>query len=219
MILGANPVSQYLSYKKDIDQALEKVLSSGNYILGEEVEAFEDEFSNYVGVNNGVGVGSGTEALHIALKACDIGPGDEVITVSHTAVATAAAITMSGAKPVFVDIEPRFYNVDPNKIQSAISSTTKAIIPVHLYGCPAEMDSILDIAKKNNRTSWNHRADKHGESKITSFNFKLYSGGGTQVECTDWSNRMTKEKGWIDELRVTIDSQEFTDFLIYEAYK
>ena len=99
--------------------------------------------------------------------------------------------------------------------------------PNNISGCLKKMDEIedklskfyKDIAKKNNRTSWNHRADKHGESKITSFNFKLYSGGGTQVECTDWSNRMTKEKGWIDELRVTIDSQEFTDFLIYEAYK
>ena len=162
MILGANPVSQYLSYKKDIDQALEKVLSNGNYILGEEVRTFEGEFSKYVGVDNGVGVGSGTEALHIALKACDIGPGDEVITVSHTAVATAAAITMSGAKPVFVDIEPRFYNMDPNKIQSAISSTTKAIIPVHLYGCPAEIDSILDIAKKNNLKVIEDCSQSHG---------------------------------------------------------
>ena len=162
MILGANPVSQYFSYKKDIDQALEKVLSSGNYILGEEVKAFEGEFSKYVGVDNGIGVGSGTEALHIALKACDIGPGDEVITVSHTAVATAAAITMSGAKPVFVDIEPRFYNMDPNKIQSAISSTTKAIIPVHLYGCPAEIDSILDIAKKNNLKVIEDCSQSHG---------------------------------------------------------
>ena len=99
--------------------------------------------------------------------------------------------------------------------------------PNNISGCLKKMDEIedklskfyKDIAKKNNRTSWNHRADKKGESKITSVNFELYSGGGTQVECTDWSNRMTKEKGWIDELRVTIDSQEFTDFLIYEAYK
>ena len=96
----------------------------------------------------------------------------------------------------------------------------------NISGCLKKMDEVEDelskvyndIAKKNNRTSWNHRADKKGESKITSVNFELYSGGGTQVECTDWSNRMTKEKGWFDALRVTIDSQEFIDFLKYEAY-
>lgn len=162
MIIGANPLRQYLSYKEDIDHALEKVLSKGMYILGQEVKAFEGEFSKYVGVDNGVGVGSGTEALHIALKACDIGPGDEVITVSHTAAATAAAITMSGAEPVFIDIEPEFYNMDPNKVQSAISIRTKAIIPVHLYGCPVEIDSILDIAKKNNLKVIEDCAQSHG---------------------------------------------------------
>jgi dTDP-4-amino-4,6-dideoxygalactose transaminase len=149
MILCSNPRAQYLSYKKDIDDAISHVLDSGWYILGDEVEKFEEEFARYVGVSYGVGVGSGTEAIHLALVSCEIGPGDEVITVSHTAVATVAAIELAGATPVLVDIEPAFFTLDPDKLEEAITSRTKAIIPVHLYGHPANMGAIITIARNH----------------------------------------------------------------------
>ena len=148
MIPCANPKAQYLAYKDEIDAAISRVLDSGWYILGKEVELFEKEFADFIGVKYGVGVGSGTEALHLALVACGIGLGDEVITVSHTAVATAAAITLSGATPVFVDIEPHYFTIDPVCIQKAITSKTKAILPVHIYGHPADMDAIMEIAQE-----------------------------------------------------------------------
>lgn len=150
MILCSNPKAQYLSYKSEIDDAISRVLDSGWYILGNEVRVFEEEFASYIGVSYGIGVGSGTEALHIALRACDIGTGDEVITVSHTAVATVAAIELAGAIPVLVDIEPEYYTLDPAKLETAISSLTKAIIPVHLYGQPADLTHIIDIAQRHN---------------------------------------------------------------------
>src|SRR6266568_229746 len=109
MILCANPREQYLAHQPEIDAAIARVLSNGRYILGEEVRAFEDEFAAYVGVAHGVGVGSGTDALYLALAACEIGEGDEVVTVSHTAVATVAAIELAGATPVLVDIERDFF--------------------------------------------------------------------------------------------------------------
>ena len=162
MIYCSNPKKQYLSYKDEIEAAIERVLSSGKYILDREVIKFEEELSKFIGVKHGIGVGSGTEALHVALEACGIGSGDEVITVSHTAVATAIGISLSGAKPVFVDIEPNFYCMDPQKIQKAISNKTKAIVPVHLYGCPVEMDLILKIAKENNLIVIEDCAQAHG---------------------------------------------------------
>ena len=111
--------------------------------MGKEVAAFESEFSAYIGCAHGIGVGSGTEAIHMALKACGIGPCDEVITVSHTAVATVAAIEAAGAVPVLVDIEPDYFTMDPDKMESAIGPHTKAVIPVHLYGQPANLSAIL----------------------------------------------------------------------------
>lgn len=149
MILCANPREQYLAHQSEIDAAIAHVLEKGWYILGEEVRAFESEFAAYVGVQHGIGVGSGTDALHIALAACGIGPGDEVITVSHTAVATVAAIEMAGATPVLVDIEPDFFTLDPDRLEEAITPRTRAIIPVHLYGQPAELDRINDIAARH----------------------------------------------------------------------
>src|SRR5438128_1853139 len=133
MILCANPRAQYQAHKAEIDAAVSRVLESGWYILGEEVRSFEKEFAAWVGVPHAVGVGSGTEALHLALAACGIGPGDEVITISHTAVATVSAIALAGAKPVFVDVDPVHYTLDPSKLAAARTSRTKAIIPVHLY--------------------------------------------------------------------------------------
>jgi len=146
MILCANPRLQYLARKGEIDGAVMRVLDRGRYILGEEVKAFENEFAAYIGVAHGIGVASGTQGLQLALTACGIGAGDEVITVSHTAVATVAAIEQAGASPVMVDIEPHFFTIDPRKITTVITSRTKAIIPVHLYGQPADLNPILEIA-------------------------------------------------------------------------
>ena len=139
MILCANPKAQYVSYKAEIDEAVRKVLEGGTYVLGEEVSAFEEEFARYVGVSYGIGTGSGTEALHLALKSLGIGVGDEVITVSHTAVATVAAIGLTGAEAVLCDIEPETYTIDPASIRRLLTSRTKALVPVHLYGQPVEL--------------------------------------------------------------------------------
>lgn len=156
------PPAQFQSYSQEIIEAIQKVLEKGSYILGPEVEAFEQEFANYHNVNYCIGVGSGTDALALTLKAMDIGIGDEIITVSHTALATAAAIVLAGATPVLVDIEKNFYTIDPNKIEAAITSKTKAIIPVHLYGQPCDMDAIMVIAKKHNLKVIEDCAQAHG---------------------------------------------------------
>lgn len=148
MILCSNPLAQYLAQKDEIDAAIRRVLESGWYILGKETSAFESEFAAYLGVEEAVGVGSGTEALHLALKACDIGPGDEVVTVSHTAVATVAAIELAGATPVLVDIEPQCCTLDPQRLAEAITPRTRAVIPVHLYGQPADLGAICDLARR-----------------------------------------------------------------------
>jgi len=149
MILCSDPKKQYTSLKSEIDAAVLKVLESGYYILGSEVKAFEQEFAQYMKAKYAVGVGSGTEALHLALVACGIGPGDEVMMPSHTAVATASAVKLAGANPIFVDISEEDFNLDVGTLQSAVTSKTKAIIAVHLYGQPARMTKILEFAKKN----------------------------------------------------------------------
>ena len=164
MIPCANPKAQYLSNQEEINSAIQNVLDSGWYILGKEVENFEQEFATYNGVRHSVGVGSGTEALHIALRALDIGPGDEVITTSHTAVATASAIVLSGAKPIFVDIESEFFTIDPNHIENAITHKTKALIPVHIYGHPCNMDAVLDIAQRKDLKVIEDCAQAHGST-------------------------------------------------------
>lgn len=149
MILCGNPRAQYLAHRTEIDAAILRVLDGGRYILGEEVRAFEREFAAYVGVGHGIGVGSGTEALHVAVASCGIGPGDEVITVGHTAVATVAAIELAGATPVLVDIEPEFYGMNPQAFARAITAKTRAVVPVHLYGHPADLESIVAIARSH----------------------------------------------------------------------
>lgn len=141
---------QYQSIKKEINQAIQRVLNSGSFILGKEVEDFERELANYCGVKYAIGVNSGTDALLLSLMALEIGPGDEVITTPFTFIATAEVIALRGAKPIFVDINPKTFNIDENKIESVITSRTKAIIPVHLFGQPLEMDKIMKIAKKYN---------------------------------------------------------------------
>ena len=162
MILCSNPKAQYLAYKDEIGQAIQGVLDRGWYILGQEVQAFEEEFAAYIGVAHGIGVGSGTEAIHLALAACGFGPGDEVITVSHTAVATVAAIEMTGAIPVLVDIEPSYYTLDPLLVEAAITPCTRAILPVHLYGQAADLPAILAIARKHGLKVIEDCAQAHG---------------------------------------------------------
>src|SRR5882672_9262932 len=162
MILCGNPRAQYLAHKSAIDAAIQRVLDAGHYILGNEVRAFEAEFAAYIGRRHCIGVGSGTAALEIALRACDIGPGDEVITAAHTAVATVAAIELCGARPVFVDIEPIYYTLDPAKVARAISPSTKAIVPVHLYGQTADLLALTDIALRHGLRLIEDCAQAHG---------------------------------------------------------
>jgi len=149
MILCSNPKFQYEAKKEAIDQAISGVLESGQYVFGQQVADFEAEFAQFLSAREAVGVANGTDALYLALRACDIGPGDEVITVSHTAVATISAIEMTGAIPVLVDIDPHFFHIDPAKIDQAVTKKTKAIIAVHLYGQPVDIDSILQITQKH----------------------------------------------------------------------
>src|SRR3954469_7139062 len=138
--------AQYRSIKSEIDSAVASVFETTQFVLGEQVAAFERDFAAYCGVKNAIGVNSGTSALHLALLAAGVGPGDEVITVSFTFVATVSAICYSGATPVFVDIEPRSFTMDPAQLEQAITPRTKAIVPVHLYGQMANMDAIMAIA-------------------------------------------------------------------------
>jgi dTDP-4-amino-4,6-dideoxygalactose transaminase len=139
---------EYSLIKDEINTKINEVLQSGHFILGENVKAFEKEFSNYCNAKYGVGVASGTDALLLSLKALDIKEGDEVITVANTFTATVDAISRSGATPVLVDINPETYNITVEKIKSKITDKTKVIIPVHLYGQPADMDPILEISEK-----------------------------------------------------------------------
>lgn len=152
----------YLLIKDQINAAVTRVMESGRYILGQEVHSFEEEFSAYIGVRFGVGVGSGTEALHLALRACGITSNDEVITVSHTAVATVAAIGLCGAKPVLIDIDPSTFLIDPERIERAITPRTRAIIPVHLYGHVADMKAIRFIAGRHGLRVIEDCAQSHG---------------------------------------------------------
>ena len=154
--------SQYQSIKPEIDAAILKILETSSFILGSEVAAFEEEFASFSGAKIGIGVNSGTSALHLALLAAGIGPGDEVITTPFTFVATVAAIRYTGARPVFVDIDRESYNIDPAKIEAAITPKTKAIMPVHLYGQPADMDPILEIARRRNILVIEDAAQAHG---------------------------------------------------------
>ena len=153
---------QYETIKTEIDDAIAGVVQSTQFILGTQVAAFEADFANYSQAKFALGVNSGTSALHLALLAAGIGPGDEVITVSYTFVATAAAVCYTGARPVFVDIDPATCNIDVSQIEGAITPKTKAIMPVHLYGNCADMDPILAIARKHNLIVIEDAAQAHG---------------------------------------------------------
>jgi len=146
----ANLSRQHQSLREEIEPALREILLSGEFVLGEPVAQFEEAFARYCGAEFAVGVNSGTSALHLALLAAGISAGDEVITTPFTFVATAAAIAYIGARPVFVDISPDNFTIDPSRIAGAITSRTRAIVPVHLYGHAADMDPILEVARANN---------------------------------------------------------------------
>jgi dTDP-4-amino-4,6-dideoxygalactose transaminase len=143
MILCSNPSEQFKSYQSEIEEAVISVMRSNRYVLGEQVALLEQEFSNYIGTHSAIGVANGTDAIEIALRALNIGIGDEVITVSHTAVATVAAIECTGAKAVLVDIDSKSYTLDPIQLDESFTKKTKAIIAVHLYGHAADLDAIL----------------------------------------------------------------------------
>lgn len=154
--------AQYRSIQGEIDAAIRRVVESAAFILGPEVNAFEEAFASYCEANYAVGVDSGTAALFLALKACGIGPGDEVITTPFTFISTAEVISQTGARPVFVDIDPATYNLSPERIEAAITPYTRAIIPVHLYGQPAEMDEIRAIAQAHRLWVIEDAAQAHG---------------------------------------------------------
>ena len=154
--------AQYQSIKPEIDAAVARVLDSCQFILGPEVAAFEKEFAAYCDVAECVALNSGTSALHLALLAAGIGPGDEVITVPFTFVASVAAILYAGARPVLIDIDPQSFTMDAAAIEAAISPRTKAILPVHLYGQTADMDPIMEVARRRNLVVIEDAAQAHG---------------------------------------------------------
>jgi len=223
MISCGYPKAQYLAYQGEIDEAIHRVLDNGWYILGEETAAFEKEFADYIGVRHSIGVGSGTEALHLALAACGVSGGDEVITVSHTAVATVAAIELAGAHPVFVDIEPDYYTLNPSSLEGMITPRTRAIIPVHLYGQPADVESIMEISRRHNLYVIEDCAQAHGAlfrgkrvgswSDVACFSFyptkNLGAAGDGGMVVTDNDElsskvRLLREYGWKERYKSAI---------------
>ena len=162
MILCANPSAQFYSYQAEIEKAAIKVMRSNKYVLGSEVEALESEFAEYIGVASAIGVANGTDALELALRSLDVGYGDEVITVSHSAVATVAAIEATGATAVLIDIEPNFHTMQSSMLEDAYTVNTKAVIAVHIYGQAAELDSIVAFCNKNKIFLIEDVAQAHG---------------------------------------------------------
>ena len=154
--------AQHEQMRPEIDAAVMRVIDSAQFVLGPEVAAFEERFAGYCGVQSCAALNSGTSALHLALLAAGIGPGDEVITVSMTFVATTAAILYCGAKPVFVDVDPNTWTMDPNLIEAAITPRTKAILPVHLHGLMADMDPIMELARRHDLVVIEDAAQSHG---------------------------------------------------------
>jgi dTDP-4-amino-4,6-dideoxygalactose transaminase len=155
-------VTQYISIKTEIDTAVQRVLLSGHFILGEEVNALEEEVATFLGVRHAIGVASGTDALLIALRACEIHPGDEVLLPAYTFFASASTILLAGAKPVFVDIDPQTYCLDPNQVERCISPRSRAMMPVHLYGQPANMEALSALAEKYSLTMIEDNAQAFG---------------------------------------------------------
>ncbi|MCP4535632.1 MAG: DegT/DnrJ/EryC1/StrS family aminotransferase [Chloroflexi bacterium] len=219
-IAQTSPKGNYLAHESEIDAAVAQVLESGWYILGQQVTAFEQEFAAYLQVAHIIGVASGTDALHLALRTCGIGSGDAVITVSHTAVATVAAIELSGAVPVLVDIDPKTFTLDPNRLEDVIKTVVsrgrlKAIIPVHLYGHPANMPAIMDIARRYDLYVIEDCAQSHGAAiqgrktgtwgQLATFSFyptknlgALGDGGALGINDSELmqKSRLLRQYGW-----------------------
>jgi dTDP-4-amino-4,6-dideoxygalactose transaminase len=154
--------AQYQTIKPEIDAAIQRTIDRTAFILGPEAKQFEDNFAEFCRVKHAIGLDSGTAALHLALLALGIGAGDEVVTTAHTFVATSEAVALTGARPVFVDIDPRTYNMAPDRLEAAITPRTRAIIAVHIYGQPVEMDPVLDIAKRHGVPVIEDAAQAHG---------------------------------------------------------
>jgi len=154
--------AQYRTIKREVDEAIGRVVESAAFILGREVEAFETAFAEYLGAKFCVGVNSGTAAIQLAVTACGVGAGDEVIVPANTFFATAEAVSTAGATPVFVDADPVSYTIDPSKIEAAITKRTRAIIPVHLYGQAADLDPVFEIAARHNLAVIEDAAQAHG---------------------------------------------------------
>jgi dTDP-4-amino-4,6-dideoxygalactose transaminase len=154
--------AQYASIKAEIDEAVLRVLGNCNFILGREVEEFEENFAKYLAVEHAIGLSSGLDALRLALEALEIGAGDEVIIPANTFIATALAVSAVGAHPVLADIDPISYNIDPNRIEDAITPRTRAIMPVHLYGQPCDLDAVLDIAHRHGLRVIEDACQAHG---------------------------------------------------------
>src|SRR5262245_4749215 len=154
--------AQYESLKAEVDEAVLRVMGNCNFILGREVEEFEQNFAAFLGVEHALGVSSGLDALRLALEALGIGEGDEVIVPANTFIATALSVSSVGAVPVLVDMEERGFNIDPNKIEDAITSRTRAIMPVHLYGQPCDLDEVLEIARRHGLRVIEDACQSHG---------------------------------------------------------
>jgi dTDP-4-amino-4,6-dideoxygalactose transaminase len=228
IIPQTDPRANYRAHRAEIDAAIAAVLEGGRYILGEQVTSFEQEFAAYLGVGYAIGVGSGTDALHLALRACGMGPGLPVFTVAHTAVATVAAVELCGAAPVLVDINLADFTMDPNRLEDAVKSGTArnasplqgtpfrgAIIPVHLYGQPADTTAILAIARRYDLALVEDCAQSHGATDngqmtgaigdIAAFSFyptknlgALGDGGAVVTSDANLAERvrLLREYGW-----------------------
>lgn len=195
----------YQELRLELDAAYRRVMESGWYILGEEVEAFEREFAEYCGVRYCIGVGNGLEALHLILRAYDIGPGDEVIVPANTYIATWLAISYTGATPVPVEPDARTYNLDPQLLEAAITAKTRAIMPVHLYGQPAEMDPVTAIGRRHGLKVIEDAAQAHGAT---------YRGrsAGALADAAGWSFYPGKNLGALgDAGAVTTDDDALAD--------
>lgn len=195
----------YAELREEIDQAVARVLESGWFLLGEELEAFESAWAQYCGTRYAVGVGNGLDALHLILRALDVGPGDEVLVPSHTFVATWLAVSQIGARPVPVEVDPATYNMDPERLEAAITPRTRAVIPVHLYGQPVDIDPILDLARRRGLRVVEDAAQAHGAR----YRGKRVGGLG---DAAAWSFYPGKNLGALgDGGAVTTDDFEIAD--------
>jgi dTDP-4-amino-4,6-dideoxygalactose transaminase len=201
--------AQHRSIGSELESAIHQVIARGDFILGNEVTTFESEFAEYCNTKYGIGLASGTDAIHLSLVALNIGPGDEVITAANSFIASAAAISFAGAKPVFADVDPKSYTLDPESVKERLTDRTKAILPIHLYGQPADMDPILDIAKEHGLQVIEDACQAHGAEykgkrvgslgRVAAFSFypskNLGAGGDAGMAVTD-------DQGLADKLRM-----------------